>query len=49
MTKTISKKISVKYLEPKPYGKTPPMDKILVINPEIRLYDIEAVDENEEG
>ena len=49
MTKTISKKISVKVSSAKPSGKPPPGDKTLVIETEIRFYAIEIGGETEEG
>ena len=49
MPKTISKEISLKALAAKSSDKPQPRDKTLGIQPDILFYDIEDVDENEEG
>ena len=47
ISKTISKKISVKASAVKPLGKPPPGDKTFGIDPSIRFYTIEDGDETE--
>ena len=49
MANTISKKISVKASPAKPSGKPPPGDKILGLEPAIRFYAIEDIDDTEGG
>ena len=49
MAKNISKKVSVKDSSAKTLGKTPPGDKTLGLDPEIRFYAIEDGDDTEEG
>ena len=49
MSKTSSKKISVKDSAAKPLGKPPPGDKTSGIDPEILFYAIEDGDKTEEG
>ena len=49
MVKTTSKKISVKALSANPLGKPPPGDKTLGIEPTTRFYEMEDVDDTEEG
>ena len=47
MAKSISKKRSVKASTAKPLGKPPPGDKTCGVDPAIRFYEIEYVDETE--
>ena len=47
MAKTISRKSSVKASAAKPPGKPLPGDKTLVIEPEIRFYELEYIDKIE--
>ena len=49
MAKTTGKKISVKASASKPLIKTPPRDKTLGLEPEIRFYNLEDCDETAEG
>ena len=49
MTRTISKKISVKAPEAKTSGQPLTGDKTLGINTVVRFYDIEEGDDTEEG
>ena len=48
MEKTISKKSSVKASATNPSGKPPPGDKTIGLDPEIRFYAIEDIDDTEE-
>ena len=48
MARIISIKISVKASVSKPLGKTPPVDKTLSIESEIRFYELEDSDKTEE-
>ena len=47
MVKTISRKISVKASAAKPPGKPLPGDKTLVVEPEIRFYELDYIDKTE--
>ena len=49
MAETISKKNSVKASAAKPSGKPQPRNKTFGIEPAIRLYAIEDIDETEKG
>ena len=49
MAKPISKTISVKDSTSKPLGKPPPGDKTCGIEPTIRFYELENVDDTEKG
>ena len=48
MTKTISRKSSLKASAAKPLGKPPPRDEIIGLEPDIRFYLIEDGDKTEE-